>query len=214
MGAAVPAELRPDLDGLLQRLKDRRDVAHREMVAVLRSERTAALLSGWRVFLDGLEGTPTKDRPDAKRPIAELAGKRIRRVYHRTMRMGDEIAAGSPAGDYHELRKQGKELRYLLELFGMPLFGEEVVKPMTKTLKGVQDVLGRHQDREVQEAELRQLSEPAAADAGTVPVSPVLANLLMAWLEKDKLATRAAFPERFGPLASKELRDIVKRVFR
>jgi CHAD domain-containing protein len=214
MGAVVPAELRPDLNALLRRLGDRRDVAHREMVAVLRSERTAALLTGWREFLDGLEGTPTEDRPDAKRPIAELAGHRIRRVFRRTIRMGDEIAAGSPAGDYHELRKQGKELRYLLELFGVPLFPEEVVRPMIKTLKGVQDVLGRHQDREVQEAELRQLTEPGMADSGATSVNPDLVKLLMAWLEEDKLATRAAFPERFGPLASPELREIVKRVFR
>jgi hypothetical protein len=41
-----------------------------------------------------------------------------------------------------------------------------------------------------------------------------LVKLLMAWLEGDKLATRAAFPERFGPLAAPELQGIVKQVFR
>jgi CHAD domain-containing protein len=214
MGAVVPADLATDLDRLLQRLRDRRGVAHREMVEVLRSDRTAALLFGWREFLDGLEGMPATDRPDAKRPIAELAGHRIRRVYRRTIRMGDEIAAGSPAGDYHELRKQGKELRYLLELFGTPLFPEEVVKPMIKTLKGVQDVLGRHQDREVQEEELRGPTQAGAASAGGAPVNPALVKLLLGALEEDKLATRAAYPGRFGPLASTELREIVKQVFR
>ncbi len=32
--------------------------------------------------------------------------------------MGGAIDESSPAEAYHELRKKGKELRYLLELFG------------------------------------------------------------------------------------------------
>ena len=73
--------------------------------------------------------------------------------------MGGAIDASSPAEAYHELRKKGKELRYLLELFGVPLFPDEVVKPMIKSLKALQDVLGRHQDREVQTAMLRSLRD-------------------------------------------------------
>jgi CHAD domain-containing protein len=213
MRAVVPGELEPDFEGLLGLLRGRRDAAHGELVEVLRSDRTARLLSSWREFLDGLERTRAKHRPDAKRPIGELAGHRIRRVYRRTVRLGSEIGPGSPPAEYHELRKEGKELRYLLELFGVPLFPDEVVKPMIKTLKGVQDVLGSHQDREVQEAELRALSGPQAGD-GAEPVNPVMIKLLVVRLEGDKLASRAAFPERFAPLASPELREIVKQVFR
>ena len=46
----------------------------------------------------------------------------------------------------------------------LPLFPEEVVKPMIKSLKALQDVLGRHQDREVQTAVLRSLG-PSVAEA-------------------------------------------------
>ena len=97
------------------------------------------------------------DRPYAARPIGEVSGERIRKVYRRMLKMGDAIDASSPPEAYHELRKKGKELRYLLELFGVPLFPEEVVKPMIRSLKALQDVLGRHQDREVQIASLRSL---------------------------------------------------------
>ena len=68
---------------------------------------------------------------------------------------GGRINEASPAEEYHELRKKGKELRYLLELFGAPLYPSDVVDPLVKALKGLQDVLGRHQDREVQVALLR-----------------------------------------------------------
>ena len=62
-------------------------------------------------------------RPSRRRaPIGELAGERIRKVYRRMVKMGRAIDGASPAEDYHELRKKGKELRYLLELFGAPLY--------------------------------------------------------------------------------------------
>ena len=46
--------------------------------------------------------------------------------------MGAAIDDDSPAADYHELRKKGKELRYLLELFAVNLFDEEVVSSVDR----------------------------------------------------------------------------------
>ena len=89
------------------------------MVRALRSKRTTRLLSDWGSFLDGLEAMPEDERPDAARPIGEVAGERIRKVYRRMLKMGGAIDESSPAEAYHELRKKGKELRYLLELFGV-----------------------------------------------------------------------------------------------
>ena len=70
------------------------------------------------------------------------------------VKMGRAIDDDSPAEDLHELRKVGKELRYLLEFFAS-LYPADVVKPFVKTLKGLQDQLGRFQDREVQANALR-----------------------------------------------------------
>ena len=95
-----------------------------------------------------------------------VAGKRIRKVYKQIVTMGRAIERSSPAEDYHELRKKGKELRYLLELFGVKLFDEEAVTPFVKSLKGLQDLLGRHQDREVQIAMLRSSAEEVATLPG------------------------------------------------
>jgi CHAD domain-containing protein len=213
LAAVVPPDLRPDLDELLRALRDRRDRAHREMVRELRSDRVTELLSGWPKYVDALEASPARHRPHAARPIARVAGRRIRRVYHETVRMGNELGPGSPAEHYHELRKRGKELRYLLELFGKPLFPGEVVEPTTRALKGVQDVLGRHQDREVQVAALHELADPSRAH-GAPAANPALIQLLVARLEGDKLAARAAFARRFAPLADRQQRETVKQVFR
>ncbi len=170
------------------------------------------LLSGWGSFLDGLEAMPVDDRPDAARPIGEVAGERIRKVYRRMLKMGGAIDDASPAESYHELRKQGKELRYLLELFGAPLYPEEVVKPMIKTLKALQDVLGRHQDREVQIALLRSLG-PEVGEAAGGGAALMAIGALVARLGEDERAARAEFAGRFAEFSSEDQRRLVKETF-
>jgi CHAD domain-containing protein len=155
-------------------------------------------------FLDGL------DQPSP--PIGELAARRIRKVYRRMVRMGEGIGPSTPAESYHDLRKLGKELRYLLELFGAPLYPRDVVAPMIKALKGLQDVLGHHQDREVQVAMLRSLRDDVAArERGAAAL--MATGALVARLEEDQVAARAFFAERFAEFASKAQRERVKATF-
>ncbi len=213
MTERVPEALRPDLDRLLALLGDRRRAARRKMVAALRSARTSALLSDWRAFLEQPAGRGGHEGPEATRPIGDLAGERIRKVYRAMVRMGAVIGPHSPAESYHELRKKGKELRYLLELFGAPLYPEETVKPMIRVLKDLQDVLGRHQDREVQISTLRLLA-PEVADGPGVTGAAMAMGVLIERLDEDRLEARGAFAERFEAFASHERRRTVKEVFK
>ena len=212
MRVLVPAAMRGDLDPLLDVLRARRMQAHRQLVDDLRSKRATDLLSAWRKFLDRLPEADESERPDAARPIGDVAGERIRKVYRRMVRMGDAIDESSPAQDYHELRKKGKELRYLLELFGAALYPAEVVKPMIRTLKGLQDVLGRHQDREVQVASLRSLApEVARRERGEAALLAV--GALIARLAEDEAAARNEFAESFEEFAAKDQRRLVAQTF-
>jgi CHAD domain-containing protein len=212
MRALVPAGMRGDLEPLLSVLRRRRAGARRRMVRALRSDRVADLVGGWRAFLGELEGLPVEGRPDAAAPIASVAGARIRKVYRRMVRMGSAIGPESPSVDYHELRKKGKELRYLLELFGAPLFASEVVREMVRALKGLQDVLGRHQDREVQVAMLRSLGGDLAGARGAAAL--MATGVLIERLEADQLAAREAFAARFAAFASRRQRKLVRDTFR
>ena len=212
MRALVPEAMRDDLEPLLRVLQARRVAARRAMVRALRSKRTATLLSEWGSFLDGLEGMPADERPYAARPIGEVAGERIRKVYRQMLEMGGAIDESSPAEAYHELRKKGKELRYLLELFGVPLFAQEVVKPMIKTLKALQDVLGRHQDREVQIALLRSLG-PEVGEAPGGEAALMAIGVLVARLGEDEFTARGEFAGRFAEFSAKEQRRLVEETF-
>ena len=166
-------------------LAGRRLLARGEMVQALRSARTGrSCVGGPRSWPSSSCGT-REGREDAARPIGELAGERIAKVYKRMVRWGGRSSSSRPAEDYHELRKKGKELRYLLELFGAPLFPGEVVKPMIKSLKALQDMLGRHQDREVQVAMLRSLRDEVAALPGG-PAALMAMGVLVERLERGR----------------------------
>jgi CHAD domain-containing protein len=212
LAGLVPEATQADLAPLLRVLEDRRRDARRQMARDLRSDRASKLFQDWAAFLEELVELPLDDRETARRPVANVAGARIVKVYRRMVKMGSAITPFSPAEEFHALRKRGKELRYLLELFGAPLFSGDVVKPMIKSLKGLQDLLGRHQDREVQISLLRSLSDEFAARPGG-PAALLATGVLIEHLGADEQQARAEFSERFEAFASGAQRKRVKAVF-
>jgi CHAD domain-containing protein len=213
MRAFVPADIRGDLDPLRQVLGHWRLAANGAAARALQSRRTVELLADWETLLESLVQRPLEDRPAAALAISEVAARRIRKVYKRLVRMGRAIDPSSPAEEYHELRKKSKELRYLLELFGAQLFDPEVVEGLVGSLKSFQDVLGRHQDREVQTTLLRSLAEEVA----TLPRGPraVMAmGVLVDRLQVDERAARDEFAECFAPFFAKRQRRLVRATFR
>jgi CHAD domain-containing protein len=208
----LPEAKRPDLDPLREALRVRRGAARDQMVQALTGERMASLLSGWSAFLSALEITSDEERPEAARPIGELAGERIRKAYQRLLRMGAEIDESSPAEEYHALRKRGKELRYLLELLAAPLYPGQAVTQMLKTLKAIQDTLGRHQDRELQATMITSLSDHVAG-LRDGPRALMAMGVLVQQLGEDALSARREFSERFATFASKRQRRLIKQTF-
>jgi CHAD domain-containing protein len=202
----VAGERSDELAPLRALLEQRRA---RELVRVrraLRSRRFAAALEAWRA----LAAAPSEE-PGAALPIEAVAADRIRRVYRRMVRDGGGIDDASPDEDLHELRKRGKELRYLLELFGS-LFPSDVVKPLVRALKDLQDVLGRFQDRSVQTEMLRANADELAALSGG-PGAVLAAGLVISALEADQRDARAHFAERFAAFSSSDQRKLVRGTF-
>jgi CHAD domain-containing protein len=212
MRALVPEAIQADLDPVRQVLGHWRLAAQGETARALRSRRTADLLADWEAMLESLVELPLDGRPGATKPIGRLAGHRIRRAYKRVARLGRAVDESSPAEAYHELRKKGKELRYLLELFGVPLFAAEVVGPLVKSLKALQDVLGRHQDREVQIRLLYSLADEVAS-LPRGPAALMAMGVLVDRLRADEAAARREFGERFAALVSTEQHRLVKETF-
>jgi CHAD domain-containing protein len=202
----------PDLEPLRRLLLEHRKRERTTMVRLLKSTPTRNLLSEWPTFLDELVASPEDDRPAAARPAIDLAGKRIAKLYKRMVKHGSAIDDDSPAEDLHDLRKTGKELRYLLEFFSS-LFPGKVVKPMVKSLKALQDTLGEHQDRAVQVEMLRSLRDELAAQHNG-PAALMAVGSLIEQLTAEQAQARAEFASRFADFASGKQRKLVKKTFR
>jgi CHAD domain-containing protein len=217
LAGRVAADRRPALAPVHELVVRHRTAAFRKLRRQLTGEEYERVWRDYRAFLAGvpaLAGAGSVGAPprDAKAPIARSAGRRIRRVHGKMLDMGGAIDDASPADSLHDLRKRGKELRYLLELFG-GLWPAETVKPMVKTLKGLQDVLGLHQDREVQADALRALAPELTGVPGGADALLSL-GVLVERLEREQHEARRSFTDRFAAFAAPEQRAIVDRTFR
>jgi len=212
LAGLLPEPIRGDLEPMRAVLVEHRAAARSGVEQTLRSRRMQELVQDWDRLLESLVELPLDDRPDAQKTIAHVAGRRIRKVYRRIVAMGEQITESSPASDYHELRKKGKELRYLLELFGVPLFAPASVDPLLGTLKDVQDLLGRHQDREVQAAKVKSLAPEVASRPGGGAACLAMGTLVER-LRSDELAARREFAERFAKLSAEHERRAVSEAF-
>ena len=208
----VPVAIRADLDPVRAVLNLRHSMARVKLNDTLTGDRARELNTEWGEILEVLVLEGEANRPDAARPIGELAARRIARVHRRMVRMGHAIDAESPPERYHELRKKGKELRYLLELFAAPLFDESAVHPLVKALKGLQDVLGRHQDREVQIDLLKEIAlEVVGEPQGVATVMAI--GVLVDRLEEDAHAARKRFAVSFAEFSSEAQCNLVADTF-
>jgi CHAD domain-containing protein len=200
---------RDDLAPLADLLRRRQRRAHTEQVAALTGERALELTDTWAAALataDALAG------PDAALHAADASASRIWRTYRRLVKDGRAIGPDSPAEALHELRKDGKKLRYLLECFG-PLFPADQVGPVIKELKGLQDVLGTFQDTEVQAQSLRafgqELLDASSASADTLIAMGHLVDRITARQHE----ARSHFAERFERFDAKENRVRIRALF-
>jgi CHAD domain-containing protein len=208
----APQTVRADLEPIEPLLRERLRRARSAMERALAGERSRTLRADWLKILEVLVLEDEDARPDATRPIGTLAAERIQKVHRGMVKMGRAITSESQPEEYHELRKKGKELRYLLELFGIPLFDQAVVKPMVSALKGMQDVLGMHQDREVQIEMLRELGDELVSRPGGAMALMAIGTLIER-LEADAAAARDSFAASFAEFASEAQCKLVAKAF-
>jgi CHAD domain-containing protein len=204
---SLPVERRDDLKPFRAFLEHRQREAHASLVADLETERYATLLRDWQAFLDS--PTDTIDEPDSQRGTAEVASERITKAHHRLIRDGRSIDEHSHPEDLHELRKDAKKLRYLLECFGSALPAEGVT-PVVKELKVLQDVLGEYQDCQVQVGSLERFGQEML-DEDRVPAAALMAlGFVVEQLVEREQRARDDFDDRFGRFDSKAVRRAVR----
>jgi CHAD domain-containing protein len=193
--AFTPADLEPFREFLTRR----RGQEFRRLVAGLRSARFRTLVADWRAALQEILGKRTRSRT----PASALAAERTTRAVAQLTRRGTAITAASQPESLHDLRKRGKEVRYLLEFFA-PIYDASTYRQVVSDLKKLQDCLGEFQDSQVQREEIAVLAQ--AMPAHVAP--PALMNVILAMgeisarLAASQHAARADFSARFARFAA------------
>ncbi len=221
--AELPPEVRQDLEPLAAFLASRQRTAHRRLVAVLNSERYRELIQSWGEIIQPGASQPVAARPEAQqsvaarpnadRPILDLASLRIWRVYRKVLKEGRAIGPETPAEALHDLRIRCKKLRYLLEFF-RSLYDPQVIDPLIKRLKLLQDNLGDFNDYEIQQDSLKEFAGQMKGSKN-VPAATLMAmGRLVEHLEAGQAKERRRFHKCFERFEAEDNRRRFRRLFR
>lgn len=185
-------------------LERQRDAAHDELRRVLESTECTAGLRAWETWLEEAEDAGG-DHPT----IGEVVANRLGKLHHRLVRDGRRIKASTPGQQLHELRKDGKRLRYLVDCFS-PMFGRRARKDYVAQLKALQDNLGAHQDAEVQLGYLRELAHHLNDGTPSATDTVLALGRLSGRVDARRHAERAAFAKRFARFDRKRTEQLLE----
>lgn len=195
---AVSAEMSGALEPFKAALKTQRVRALRQVRTMLKSARFQDFQTNWSKSL-ALKSTFNEAAHTS--PILKAASTAILKRYTRICKDGAAITQDTPAEALHDLRKEGKKLRYLLEFFAS-LYPDDLVKPRIASLKKLQDLLGAYQDCAVQaeflERKAVQLRKNAKVPAETLMAMGALADQRL----QDEKRLRTDFAAFFKPFSS------------
>lgn len=207
LGADGAAALAP----VVAHLRERQVAAHEELKRALCSVRYRKLVEAWRAWL--AEPVELDEHGESGRAIGKVVSQRIVSAQSKMVRRGRAIGPTTPGEELHELRKDAKKLRYLLECFG-GLFPGKARKDFVQRLRALQDNLGEHQDAEVQSAQLGELSRDLYGSRGVSADTLLALGRLLGILEQRRAVTRHEFAQRFAGYDSKTTAAAFDRLLR
>ncbi len=208
---SLPAKIRPDLEPFRDFLQAHHEKAHRDLVRKLKSPHFRKLMKDWRQWLE----TPVANvsfQPNAVRPIAALADQRIYKMYKRVLKDGKAIHADSPAESLHDLRKDCKKLRYLMEFF-QSLYPKPEISVLIKQLKVLLDNLGDFQDLQVQAETIESFGDEMLKEGANAPTLMAMGILVGNLLDRQEQA-RDEFATLFDSFNTNENARAFKKLFR
>jgi CHAD domain-containing protein len=187
-----------------ERLVACRTGAHDDVATLLRSARAEEARDRLRAWLAVDDGW-VAGGPGADEPLGRIAAERLRAARRRVRAGARELTAASPPEAFHQVRKDAKRLRYLLESFG-PLGGVDRSRQLVRHLRRLQDVLGAAQDAQVQSGRIWRVIDGLDAEEALPTETSAAAARLLAHLEERDTAARAAFADRFAAYDRDEVR--------
>ncbi len=137
----------------------------------------------------------------------------ILKRYNKVCKVARSIDENTEDETVHQLRINCKKLRYLIEFFA-PIFPEDEIKSLIKSLKVLQDNLGNFNDYSVQQAYLRQVLSEKMGDFGGAELKVAESiGALTAMLNRLQQKERRQVMKNFELFDSSETRAILANLF-
>lgn len=209
--SALPTESATALEPVRALLASQRELAYEELAVGLASPEVSAFIRNWERWLrKPLSARSVAASPDGGRELVEYVAERIARAHLTLLENGRLITDNSPATQVHDLRRDAKRLRYLLECFSGVL-PAKATKKFVRRLKSLQDNLGAHQDTEVHAAQLvAVLQQPSAQSFPDETVAA--ASLLVQHIQQQTESARSEFSSRFAEYDSPSTQAALNRI--
>ncbi len=137
----------PASDLLLQSVLRQQRKVRNSLVRYLSSATHLRFRQSWQECLQQT-ATTTFDSGLSNDPATYVAGKWIQQAYRITVRQACKVGKRETTSSLHKLRKNCKDLRYLLEMFS-DVYAGKACTDLCAELKKVQSKLGRMQDMQV-----------------------------------------------------------------
>jgi len=209
---SLPAAMAGDLDALEQHLRDAHGREQAKLKRKLGSPEMRSLLHDWRALLEA-DTLPGESGWFADLPVEQVASQRIWRMYKKVLKAGRAISDGSPPEAFHELRKDCKKLRYLIEFF-RSVYPAKALKGTVRTLKELLDNLGEFQDKQVQAERLEDFAREFDSDDPQGLPSVMAIGALVADLLRRQQAAHERFAECFAHFDTAENRRHYRELFK
>jgi CHAD domain-containing protein len=192
-------------------LRERRRYEWEKLVEALDSVAWADLEASTAALLDPPPSDAARRISAGGPTLGPWASRRIAKGWRRMVKHGRRVGTDTPDEWLHDVRLDGKRLRYLLEFF-RSLYPADRIDPLVKELKRLQDNLGEFNDACVQSETLRSLARDLAA-RGTNGDALVAIGRLVERAEQRAQAERDRFHKRFRRFNSRANRKRFRRLF-
>jgi len=202
---------RPALEPLHQFMKEQKLKEHKKVRIPLQSPRYRKLMDILNHFLE--QGSATGDTPkDADKPIVQVAGRGILKLYREILEMGAGITSESPPSELLDLQSLCKRIGYQMEFF-YSLFPEDRLVPLRDSQKRLQRNLYAYHDLHLQHQALRDYQNRMKEGQRTMPVWIEAIDLLIEDLDLEESKARREFPSRFKQFSDKKMRKRFQSLF-
>jgi CHAD domain-containing protein len=203
--AQLPESLHDGLDRFFADLRAKRSQEQIKLTEGLTAPECQTLLADWQAYLE-------QEEEGSGSAVGQSAAKIIRKQFAKLLLDIENLDSASSDEDVHQVRIQGKKLRYALEFFRSLYPAKKMVR-LIKDLKQLQDCLGHWNDLSVQENMLaRYLSQIEPDAEGAAPLAAAVGGLLVASDSRRKQA-RAGLTAAFQEFTSRKNLHLWQQLF-